>query len=276
VAGQRYHPLGCIRPKTFDSYLTSVERVLARMRADLTVPPTLEEMSSIAAVSPSHFDRVFRQVTGIAPSYFMSALRLEAAKKLILTTDSSVTDVCFEMGFSSLGTFVRRFTKLVGVAPHGLRTLSGQNFESYLSCLAEQGIRPPAASAPGTTARGSVRAQVTVTGPIFIGAFSSPIPQGRPAGGSLLIGVGDYFIDSLPDGRYYLLAVALIDAAGSSSLFLPVPDSVLVGKGEVPLVVKDGVALESINIELRPIRTTDPPILVALPSLIDGMKSSLL
>src|SRR5258707_14891588 len=94
----------------------AVERVISAMHQRLDEDFSLEEMANLAYMSPFHFNRIFRQLTGVPPCQFMSALRLESARRLLLTTQLSVTDVCFEVGYSSLGTFIRRFTDLLGLS----------------------------------------------------------------------------------------------------------------------------------------------------------------
>src|SRR5436305_13305219 len=106
------------------SHHRAVERVITAMRQRLDDDFSLEEMANVAYMSPFHFNRIFRQLTGVPPCQFMSALRLESARRLLLTTRLSVTDVCLEVGYSSLGTFVRRFTDLTGLSPRNLRRLA--------------------------------------------------------------------------------------------------------------------------------------------------------
>ncbi len=84
----------------------AVERSILRMRDQLDVPLTLDEMAEIAHLSRFHFNRVFAAITGISPRKFLATLRLEYAKRLLLTSEMSITEVCFETGYSSLGTFV--------------------------------------------------------------------------------------------------------------------------------------------------------------------------
>jgi AraC family transcriptional regulator len=87
-------------------------------------PFALDEMARIAYLSPFYFNRVFRQLTGLPPRRFHTALRIAAAKRLLLTTDLSVTEVCLEVGYQSLGTFTTHFHELVGVSPRELRRLA--------------------------------------------------------------------------------------------------------------------------------------------------------
>jgi AraC-like DNA-binding protein len=67
-------------------------------------------MTGIAHLSPYHFARTFRRITGIPPGEFLGALRLQRAKELLLTTDLFTSEVCYEVGYASFGTFTSRFT----------------------------------------------------------------------------------------------------------------------------------------------------------------------
>src|SRR5699024_10941533 len=93
------------------------------MRRDLATPVTLRDLADFASYSPYHFNRVFRNAIGVPPAEFRAALRFDWAKHLLLTTDLSITEVCFEVGFDSLGTFSTRFSDLVGVGPKIFRRL---------------------------------------------------------------------------------------------------------------------------------------------------------
>src|ERR687886_731437 len=109
------------RPVTTAARLDAVERVVREMRARLGSPFGLDDMAHVAHLSPYHFNRVFRSVTGVPPGRFHAAVRMDAAKRLLLTTDLRVTDVCLEVGYRSLGTFTTQFRELVGVSPRELR-----------------------------------------------------------------------------------------------------------------------------------------------------------
>src|SRR5215211_8257105 len=141
-----------VRPSTIAAHHEAVERVIRVMHDRLDEPLTLSEMSRIAYISPCHFNRIFRQITGIPPNQYFYALRLETAKRLLLTTSTSVTDVCFDVGYNSLGTFIRRFTGLVGLSPSRFRSLARHATDSLplptLSPL-DQAPTTPAATISG-------------------------------------------------------------------------------------------------------------------------------
>src|ERR687894_27146 len=106
------------------SHRATVERVVTEMRDRVDATLSLRAMAEIAHLSPHHFARTFRRVTGIPPGAFLGALRLQRAKELLLTTDLSASEVCYEVGYASLGTFTSRFTQLVGVSPGRMRRLT--------------------------------------------------------------------------------------------------------------------------------------------------------
>jgi AraC family transcriptional regulator len=85
------------------SHRMTVERVLAEMRERVDEALSLRAMAEIAHLSPYHFARTFRRVTGIPPGEFLGALRLQRAKELLLTTDLSASEVCFEVGTRASG-----------------------------------------------------------------------------------------------------------------------------------------------------------------------------
>jgi AraC family transcriptional regulator len=105
------------RHMTLAAHMQAVERAIQVMHIHMHEVLTLEDLASAAYLSPSRFKHVFRHLIGIPPGEFLSALRLQAARRLLLTTPLSVTEVCFEVGYSSPGSFTSRFTHRVGLSP---------------------------------------------------------------------------------------------------------------------------------------------------------------
>src|SRR5205085_192815 len=101
--------------------MQAVERAIQTMHTHLHEVLTLEDLASVACLSPSHFHRVFGRLIGIPPGEFLSALRFQAARRLLVTTPLSVTEICFEAGYTSTCSFTTRFTHLVGLSPRLLR-----------------------------------------------------------------------------------------------------------------------------------------------------------
>jgi AraC family transcriptional regulator len=240
-----------------------VERAIVLMHDRSSEKITLRQLAKTAAMSPFHFERVFRLITGLSPFQFLSALRIARACERLLAGDESVTEIGLGVGYSSIGTFTRRFTKLVGVSPRRIRYLSRDGHARALSSIAAGGRN----SQPG----GGVDVGVTLSGvpmPCFavVGAFSTPLPFGRPLAGGAAIGSSHVRLLDVPQGPQYLFALA------SSSHTSPVGwshDSVLIGaSGERPLAVDATRHPMHIEIRLRRLVVIDPPLLIHLPLLI--------
>lgn len=256
------------RASTIAEHYLAVERVIQAVLKDLSYPFSLQDMADIASVSPYHFNRIFRFLTGTPPLRFLSALRIDEAKRLLLKSPLSITDVCFEVGYNSLGTFSARFKELVGVSPTDLRCLVKATMMPYPEVLPHHPAGRSRLPWKRPILTGQVKASEILAGPILIGLFDSPIPQGQPVACTILTAPGTYGMSDVPNGRYYLFAVATrwSDEPLNYALFHHHP--VWVGVGSKPVIICNHQAQEPVNINLRRKRLIDPPILVDLLSLL--------
>ncbi|TWH03879.1 AraC-like DNA-binding protein [Nocardioides sp. J9] len=101
--------------------LTLLRRVRDRIDREYACPLDVEALARDVHMSAGHLSREFRRAYGEPPYSYLMTRRIERAMALLRRGDLSVTDVCFEVGFSSLGTFSTRFTELVGVPPSTYR-----------------------------------------------------------------------------------------------------------------------------------------------------------
>ena len=85
-------------------------------------PLDVPTLAAIAHVSEAHFIRTFKATFGETPHRYLQRRRVERAMYLLRATDTSVTDICMEVGFTSLGTFSRTFTSIVGETPSTYRS----------------------------------------------------------------------------------------------------------------------------------------------------------
>ncbi|MFP3713489.1 helix-turn-helix transcriptional regulator [Isoptericola variabilis] len=122
--------------------ITVIRRVRDRIDREYAQPLNLEELARGAHLSAGHLSREFRRVYGESPYAYLMTRRIERAMTLLRRGDLSVTDVCFEVGFSSLGTFSTRFSELVGVPPSVYRRDHSQAAVGIPPCLARQVTRP--------------------------------------------------------------------------------------------------------------------------------------
>src|SRR5262249_28857866 len=199
-------------------------------------------MAEIACLSPFHFHRVFRALTGPSAGELLAALRLEAAKRLVLTTALSVTEVCFALGYASPGTFTTRFTQLVGLSPLRLRHLVEDIGVTSPQLLHERYREAPTVAAVHDRGVcGTIAAPGPFTGLIFVGLFRKTIPQGRPAACVTLAAPGRYQLALVPDGRYSLFVAALSHSPDALTYLLP-ESGLLVGAAARPVLVRGGRA----------------------------------
>jgi AraC family transcriptional regulator len=236
-----------------------IEGVIGTLR-DSTESSSLEEMAEMACLSPFHFNHVFKRLIGIPPGAFQAALKMDRAKRLLVGEGASVTDVCFDVGFSSLGTFTTRFTDLVGVAPLKFRELPFAIEPALENILDRAEItRSPFPAMPGLSGR--VMAPDIVPSLIFIGIFPQGIAQRSPASGTIILKPGPYQLTSVSDGNYVLLCAAIPVSANPTNWLAPGTD-LWVGGGQT-ISVRLGNVIGDMNIPLRKYLPTDPPILVS-------------
>jgi AraC family transcriptional regulator len=253
------------RHVTLAAQTQAVECAIQTMHSHLHELLTLEDLASVACLSPFHFHRVFCRLIGIPPGEFLSALRFQAARRLLVTTSLSVTDICFEVGYSSTGSFTSRFTQLVGLSPRLLR----QRAHAFEPLPAEHSELYPTTSSglPMKHALlGRISAPATFRGTIYVGLFSSPIPQGRPVRCTRLSSPGWYRLHDVPDGVYHLRAAAFPVAADLPSALLP-GEKQLLGNNARALVIRQGQVFGDPDLVLHPPRLTDPPLVMGLPLL---------
>jgi AraC family transcriptional regulator len=250
---------------TLAAQTQAVERALQTMHTHLHELLTLEDLASVAYLSPSHFHRVFHRLIGIPPGEFLSALRFQAARRLLVTTSLSVTDICFEVGYTSTGSFTSRFTQLVGLSPRLLR----QRAQAFEPLPAEHSELYPTTSSgmPMKHALlGRISAPATFRGTIYVGLFPSPIPQGRPVRCTRLSSPGWYRLHDVPDGVYHLRAAAFPVATDLHSALLP-GEKMLLGNNASPLFIRHGQVSGDPDLVLHPPRLSDPPLVIGLPLL---------
>jgi AraC-like DNA-binding protein len=122
--------------------LALLRRVRDRIDREYAQPLNVEALARGVNVSAGHLSRQFRQAYGESPYSYLMTRRIERAMALLRRGDLSVTDVCFVVGFSSLGTFSTRFTELVGVPPSVYRREGARVTTGMPPCIAKQVTRP--------------------------------------------------------------------------------------------------------------------------------------
>jgi AraC-like DNA-binding protein len=122
--------------------LRRLRRVRDRMDREYALPLDVPALARMALMSTAHFSRRFRDTYGETPYAYLMTRRIERAKALLRRGDESVTEVCFEVGWSSLGSFSARFTELVGETPSTYRARDHDALRVVPTCQAMLLTRP--------------------------------------------------------------------------------------------------------------------------------------
>lgn len=122
--------------------LALLRRVRDRIDREYARPLDVEALAREVHMSAGHLSREFRRAYGESPYAYLMTRRIERAMALLRRGDLSVTDVCFTVGCSSLGTFSTRFTELVGVPPSAYRRRAEDALAGMPPCVARQVTRP--------------------------------------------------------------------------------------------------------------------------------------
>lgn len=248
---------------------SAVQQVISQMWGRYFEPIKLHELASSVFVSPFHFLRIFAKTTGVTPGRYLSAVRMFEAKRLLVTTSLTVSDIVCSVGYSSVGTFTTRFTQAVGMTPSQYRE-PGVG-ELFVALGPEYG-RVPAADAvrgadlasvhtgppTGPSIVGSVEVPPEVApANVFVGVFSESVPQCAPVAHEYLHEVGSsrLAIHGVPPGNWVLITVAE-SKTGTG-------ETVLLGAQRHHVAVTPGGPAR-VRLKVRHPVPTDPPVAVSL------------
>lgn len=226
-----------------------VEKSILLMKRKFDEPISVTDLANEANLSKFHFCRLFRRLTGVTPGRFLSAVRIDEAKHLLLSTARPVTEISYMVGYNSLGTFTTRFTNSVGLSPSAFRKHEPLAFPPGETWVRRTG---GSASVTGRIQRLPAATELTV-----VGLFPGPIAEGKPVCGTIILAERSWRIDRVPSGQWYVLAWSLPDYLRGDVR------SVVARHG--PVVINNGASKVTADVMLRPRQITDPPILVAIP-----------
>ena len=128
--------------------LRLLRRARDRMDREYAQPLDVAALARTALMSTAHFARRFREAYGETPYSYLMTRRIERAQALLRRGDMSVTEVCFEVGCTSLGSFSARFTEIVGETPSAYRARDHAELQVVPGCQAMVLTRPRRHRAP--------------------------------------------------------------------------------------------------------------------------------
>ncbi|MGH3829131.1 MAG: helix-turn-helix transcriptional regulator [Pseudonocardiaceae bacterium] len=260
----------CPADATAHDWMVAVSRSVRCMRENIGDTHSLPSLARSAPLSPFHFHRVFRQLTASTPARFLAALRMAEAKRLLATTSISVTDICMQVGYSSLGTFSTQFTRLVGISPRRFRRLiepvTDQSFDTVLTAVQVALAIPTTAQVTSAITGGPASGALAL-----VGLFPSGIPQEQPVACSVVSVPSIASFGNLNDGDYHMLAISFSPSATVLDTLLGEDNTAcFVGASPATVRIRGGrsTSVAPLRIELRMRRQIDPPLVLALPLLL--------
>lgn len=249
--------------------ITVAESEIARAAIDimsqkLEEPIGLDELSRLLGMEKFKFFRQFKKVTGTTPHTFLAALRMERAKHL-LALGGAITEVSACAGYESLGTFSHTFHRLVGYSPVQLvAAIKSYRREDFFSDSLNYARHERERIGIPIEGRISVP-QGVLRGIYFVGAFARSIPKGKPLAGCILLGPGRFRFIRPSIQSFFIFALWLpydIDP------FFPPRDTILGARLMWNSYSASTFGGQDICLDLRHLTIFDPPIVVALPSLL--------
>jgi AraC-like DNA-binding protein len=234
-------------------------RAIYTIRERYDEPLSLDDLAKTAAMSKFHFLRTFSHMTGVTPVRYLSAVRIHEAKRLLFSTPLSVAEISIQVGYGSLGTFTRRFTKCVGLSPTLYRRMArGEQVPGVTDSPHE-----PNRQVGQVT--GWARTVPHTTSLVFLGMFSSRVLQDRPVAWVMVPQPGPWTMPAVPSGTWYLIAVATQDDPPTEPSRTPADRALLVATSEAVRISPNRSI--HLNVTLHPRDSTRPPLLYALPGI---------
>ncbi|MFJ6573621.1 helix-turn-helix transcriptional regulator [Streptomyces sp. NPDC091292] len=222
----------------------AVARVITDMHANFGEELTIDDMAQTAGFSKFHFTRGFTNVTGVSPRRFLRAIRFQEAKRLLVNSELNIAEISHAVGYSSVGTFSSCFKSCTGITPSTYRQLAAAPTGS-----AGESEGPQRRSA-GTELPTPLRGQVLTPSArpadfVFLGLFPTCIPQGHPVRCAVLTRPGEFILEDVPPGTWYMLARSVSHGDGDGRGDTPTlavgvhgPITVIAGRCPDPAVIQ--------------------------------------
>lgn len=248
-----------------NAQIHAVVHAIEYMKKHLDEEITSEKLASLVGYSHYHFSRLFKEITGVSPRRYLSALRIESGKKILVdASSSSILKTLLLIGFRSMGTFSTKFKQFVGLSPKQFQVHTDDLYQFINQFEYQDKLEPIKVSPPVVSCH--LEVPKSFKGLIFIGLFPRPMPDQKPiAGAAITHNQADCVFSSVPLGTYYVLAAALPLSFHPKDYFLL--DKSLRGKSDHSIEVTEMTEAE-VRIALREPLPYDPPILINLPQLL--------
>ncbi|MBS4192676.1 helix-turn-helix transcriptional regulator [Bacillus sp. FJAT-49705] len=243
--------------------LNAVEEAIEYMKNHLEADITSEDLAAKYGYSTYHFLRAFKEVTGVTPRHFLSALRIEASKQMLTKPSNSILKSLLSIGYKSIGSYSSRFKQYVGQSPTKFK-LEYETLYQFINHYKDKNSYQTITTSSSLITC-HIKTPPTFKGLVFVGLFPRPIPDQKPVIGTVLHNEGACTFDHVPKGTYFILAAAIHWSANPKDYFIL--EKSLRGIFDQPIEVWDDTNAE-VDIFLRDPTPFDPPILINLPMLL--------
>ncbi|MFV2194647.1 helix-turn-helix transcriptional regulator [Nocardiopsis sp. LOL_012] len=248
----------------------AVRQAVTFIRSRYHDPITLSDVAAEVFVSPYHFSRIFSRSVGLTPGRYLTAVRLFAAKRMLLTTDLTVSDIVCSVGYNSVGTFTSRFTRAVGMSPTQYRTpdvarmvvAASDDFARLpgLGDMVEARRHRQIPPEGNGTLSGSLNVPLSAgRADALVAVFGDAAPQGAPLAFEAFPAHGrtEFEVTGVPRGSHHVIAVAMSYGSGMEE------ERVLTAGTRRHVTVEPGLDAY-VSLRMGPAGETAPPIAVTL------------
>jgi AraC family transcriptional regulator len=246
-----------------DPHAMAVHKALTFMRDHLSEPQGLTDHARAASLSPFHFHRVFKGLTGVTPGRFLTSLRLAEAKRMLLCSSMSSAYIGQFVGYLSAGTFTSQFTRLVGLPPRrfrvAARAIGGIPVTDVLARRAQHHPHAPGSVTVGVGSRPDHQ-----DGCVALAAFRTAVPQDRPTT-CAAVRAGQTIAIAGLDGARFILAFSLPSSGTVRQALMASLDTpgLYVASADLQAAPDS----PQTDLEFRRLTPFDPPLLTAVPLL---------
>ncbi|MDO4711741.1 MAG: AraC family transcriptional regulator [Peptostreptococcaceae bacterium] len=245
-----------------------IERITKFITDNIAYDLTLKDIAKHMNYSEFHLSREFKKQTGYSIRQYIEALKVEKGIKALIASDEAVTDIAFDTGHKSPGTFSNTFKKHTGLSPHHYRSRANIAYRFLTRWIKKRSILTHYERFEKTDNKLTIkirypkgyRPKITC-----VGLFPTSIPKDAPIVGVATASRLEFTMENIPDGRYYLLACEVLEDLTLIKSY--VLDHNYRAKFPEKLTFSGSTELTHLLEMRRPIES-DPPITMNLPVLL--------
>ncbi len=245
-----------------------IEKIVKYIRNNIDCEITLDDLAEHVNYSKFHLSRTFKKQTGSSIKKYIEAIRVEKGIKKIIEQEESVTDIAYNVGHKSPGTFSNTFKKQTELSPMEYRSESGFAYKFLVKWIKKKNVSIHYENFRRTKNSLSLQVQYPdgyqpkIT---CAGLFLEAMPKGAPIVGIATVDTLEFTVNNVPDGNYYLFGCEIMDDMSLTKSYV-LDQNFRAGFFEP--ITFSGNSHYQYKLEMRKPVDSDPPININLPVLI--------